>query len=527
MGKNLLSLFTVISVILLGCSKNEIAANLEGNIDEQTLSEVEAYNEFASILSKAASNEAELRSFLKKEALKQFDKDYDVFYPWLRDCTVDGNYSFEQVLKKYDDKGLLESITETIPKLTILIPDWEWLDAFSILNWDTDNSDIAVGFASENSSIKIFEKGKNVGNIEQNQIPSFPILLIKENERMKETKAPTRSSNGIFDFADNEFNNSNPITTRISWKDGYSDLIYNLTEPDNNVTPTELDPAVLKAFEEFGDEDYFYQRDYIYYGMTKQIDSGKFNPKYKEYLYKIKFSDALNDGLYESGDGSFPDEYENKGSEKSAEELRKLDFRIDGNLDLRFNVLVGDKSGSLSCYTFAKSINMKDLFDYDRVHINTRHKTWVVWRKKYVYNIDKQCLKPKWYIIDKPLPIPTGDCWNLASKSNNIKINVEEFDSGNETEKTLSSTFTIAQNTTSETTTSGYNISSKFGYGINSSSQSKYEIKVKSTDKTDDFADAIINYLDTIVKKKNDDGTYEINIYSTGTLDMMIFPRRF
>jgi hypothetical protein len=306
MGKNLLSLFTVISVILLGCSKNEIAANLEGNIDEQTLSEVEAYNEFASILSKAASNEAELRSFLKKEALKQFDKDYDVFYPWLRDCTVDGNYSFEQVLKKYDDKGLLESITETIPKLTILIPDWEWLGAFSILNWDTDNSDIAVGFASENSSIKIFEKGKNVGNIEQNQIPSFPILLIKENERMKETKAPTRSSNGIFDFADNEFNNSNPITTRISWKDGYSDLIYNLTEPDNNVTPTELDPAVLKAFEEFGDEDYFYQRDYIYYGMTKQIDSGKFNPKYKEYLYKIKFSDALNDGLYESGDGSFP-----------------------------------------------------------------------------------------------------------------------------------------------------------------------------------------------------------------------------
>lgn len=132
MEKNLLSLFTVISVILLGCSKNEIAANLEGNIDEQTLSEVEAYNEFASILSKAASNEAELRSFLKKEALKQFDKDYDVFYPWLRDCTVDGNYSFEQVLKKYDDKGLLESITETIPKLTILIPDWEWLGAFSV-----------------------------------------------------------------------------------------------------------------------------------------------------------------------------------------------------------------------------------------------------------------------------------------------------------------------------------------------------------------------------------------------------------
>ncbi len=526
MKKDLLSFFTAISIIISGCSKNETTTSLERDINEQQLSEIEAYNEFASILSKAVNNETALRLFLKKEALKQFDKDYDVFYPWLRDCDIDGNNSFEEILKKYDDKNLLERITETIPKLTIMIPDWEWLGAFSVLNWDTNDSDVAVGFASENSTIKVFEKGEYVGKVEQNQIPSFPILLIKENERMKEIKAPTRSSIGIYDFADDEFNNSYPITTRISWKDHYSDQIYTLPEPNNNVTAAELDPAVLKAFEEFGDENYYYQRDYIYYGMTKQIDSGRFNPKYKEYLYKIKFSDALNDGLYESGDGSFPDEYENKGSEKSVDELRKLDFRIDGNLDLRFNVLVGDKSGSLSCYTFAKSINMKDLFDYDRVHINMRHKTWVVWRRKYVYNIDKQCLKPKWFTIDKPLPIPLGDCWNLASKSSNIKINVEEWDSGNETEKTFSSTFTIAQNTSSETTTSGDKTSSKYGYGISSSAQTKNEVKIKSTDKTDDFGDAIINYLNTIIKKKNEDGSYEIYVYTTGTVDMMIFPRR-
>lgn len=527
MKKELISLFTAISVILSGCSKNEITTDIEKSLNEQKLSEVEAYNEFASILSKAAYNETALRSFLKKEALKQFDKDYDVFYPWIKDCSIDGINSFELTLKKYDKNNLLKSITETIPKLTILIPDWEWLDAFSVLNWDTNDPDVAVGIASDNATIKVYEKGELVGVIEQNQIPSFPILLIKENERMKVIKTPTRSSIGLYDFADEEFNNNNSVTTRISWRDYYSDPIYSLPEQNNNVTAGELDPAVLKAFEEFGDEDYFYQRDYIYYGMTKQIDSGRFNPKYKEYLYKIKFSDALNDGLYESGDGSFPNEYDNKGSEKSVDELRKLDFRIDGNLDLRFNVLIGDKSGSLSCYTFAKSINMKDLFDYDRVHINMRHKTLVVWRKKYVYNIDKQCLKPKWFTIDKPLPIPLGDCWNLASKSSNIKINVEEWDSGNETEKTFSSTFTIAQNSSSETTTSGDNTSSKNGYGISSSSQIKNEVKIKSTDKTDDFADAIINYLDTIVKKKNEDGTYEINIYSTGILDMMIFPRRF
>lgn len=526
MKKGLLLLYTAISVILFGCSKNEITTT-ERDISEKNLSAVEAYDEFAVILSKAANNDAALRTFLKKEALKQFDKDYDVFYPWLKDCIVDGSNSFEQILKKYDKNNLLNSITETIPKLTILIPDWEWLDAFSVLNWDTNDPDIAVGIASENATIKVYEKGEYVGVIEQNQIPSFPILLIKENERMKVVEAPTRSSIGLYDFADEEFNNSNSVTTRISWQDYYSDRIYTLPEQNSNVTTGELDPAVLKAFEEFGNEGYFYQRDYIYYGMTKQIDTGKFNPKYKEYLYKIKFSNALNDGLYESGDGSFPKEYDNKGSEKSIEELRDLDFRIDGNLDLRFNIIIGTQSGSLSNYTFAKSINMKDLFDYDRVHINMRHKTWIVRRKKYVYNIDKQCLKPKWYTINEPLPIPLGDCWNLASKSSSIKINVQEWDSGNETETRLTHTFTVAQNANSETTVSGDKSTIKNGYGINASSQIQNEIKVKSTDQTDDFADAIISFEDSIIKNMNEDGTYRMTVYSTGILDMMIFPRRF
>lgn len=99
MKKDLLSFFTAISIIISGCSKNEITTSLERDINEQQLSEIEAYNEFASILSKAVNNETALRLFLKKEALKQFDKDYDVFYPWLRDCDIDGNNSFEEILK--------------------------------------------------------------------------------------------------------------------------------------------------------------------------------------------------------------------------------------------------------------------------------------------------------------------------------------------------------------------------------------------------------------------------------------------
>lgn len=56
---------------------------------EQTANAVltveEAQQQFAEILSKAVYNHAELRAFLKAQALKQFDNDYDVFYPLVKE----------------------------------------------------------------------------------------------------------------------------------------------------------------------------------------------------------------------------------------------------------------------------------------------------------------------------------------------------------------------------------------------------------------------------------------------------------
>ena len=45
----------------------------------------DAQLKFAKLLSQAASSNVEVRSFLKKEALAQFDNDYDIFYPMIKD----------------------------------------------------------------------------------------------------------------------------------------------------------------------------------------------------------------------------------------------------------------------------------------------------------------------------------------------------------------------------------------------------------------------------------------------------------
>lgn len=71
--------------------------------------ELSTKEQFAELLSAVTSNSEELRCFLKKEALRQYDKDYDVFYPFVRDKIVCGEKTFRDCLLDYvDEKSLLK-----------------------------------------------------------------------------------------------------------------------------------------------------------------------------------------------------------------------------------------------------------------------------------------------------------------------------------------------------------------------------------------------------------------------------------
>lgn len=142
-----------------------------------------------------------------------------------------------------------------------------------------------------------------------------------------------------------------------------------------------------------------------------------------------------------------------------------------------------------------------------------------------MYTINKNCLVPKWYTIDEELPIPTGTCWKLNSASTTIKINVQEFDEGKETTTTISHTTGFSSNADTEST-SGSDATVKTSYGTNVSNSTTYTTTVKSTDKTDDLGDIVIDYIDTIIRSHNADGTYTMRVYTTGTVYMMIFPRK-
>lgn len=129
----------VLGVILLSCQKeatNQLIPKITSN--------EEAFAEFSKILSKAVFNEPTLREFLKQESLKRYDNDYDVFCPWAFDKQVKDN-SFRNILKRYDEENRLDAILNVVPKLTILVPDWSWVNSncFSV-SQDENKSKIHV-----------------------------------------------------------------------------------------------------------------------------------------------------------------------------------------------------------------------------------------------------------------------------------------------------------------------------------------------------------------------------------------------
>lgn len=168
MKKYLFFLFAVFCAFICGCSKESINASQNA---QNTIQQSELEAEFAVILSKALYQEEGLRRFVKNQALKEFDKDYDVFYPLLKDEIVENNESFHMILSRYDDKDILSDIEANCPLINILVPDWSWIDAFSIHTWDTDIQDISVILGTADSKHYVYTNGKLECILDLCQIP--------------------------------------------------------------------------------------------------------------------------------------------------------------------------------------------------------------------------------------------------------------------------------------------------------------------------------------------------------------------
>ena len=77
--------------------------------------------QFAEVLSKAVYEREDVRAFLKKESLKQFDKNYDVLYELVKEETINGK-SFRDILVSYSSDKIIREIETNVSLLNILVP---------------------------------------------------------------------------------------------------------------------------------------------------------------------------------------------------------------------------------------------------------------------------------------------------------------------------------------------------------------------------------------------------------------------
>lgn len=513
--------------LLMACSKENIETlDVRGDVYIDDIQ-----HSFAKILSEAVSENLCLRSFIKANALEQFDYDYDVFYPFVKDKEVESGKTFRDILLQYCSEEELSHIETNFPKLNILVPDWAWIGCFSVNSWDVSSDRVAVSYVSQNNYVELFENGKSLGTLPAGSFPNFPVLIIKSNERINYTPT-TRSGDEQYSFIDEAFRN---IQTKVEHRhetptiDGTPDI-------SNFVPASQINYRAKQAYTYFpAGANSIYQRDYLYYNMTGAGQEKVLYSNIWEKLYKFKFNSFNISSLFDDKVGNVSYdidksnlnkkwEYKKNDSPKTAAELKSY-FYAEGNLELVFQINIPTNGGANFTTQKTKSVSFADVFAIDHADLDYRHRTWLC-RDWYVYTIDINAIKPKWCILDWQLPK-----WDISTSSSIITVNVTEFDETGDREFTYTTKRTVANNFKVEGSAEfGSSTKWKVGLGYNNTVTNENSTSEKFTRTqggVDNLGQAELEYITPVLLRqttKNGISGYEVYTVTTGNVDLMFLP---
>jgi len=289
MNKNIFLGLIISLLALTSCNRDVVNEPFtEQNFRKPSAKEV-SMEKFTGILSKATYEREDVRDFLKKEAIAQFDKNYDVFYPLVKGKNIGGE-TFRNILISYSSEVEIEEIEKNVPFLNILIPKIAFFDV-NPEDLDTTDKEIPVAI-SKNRVMALYLNGKKDFEVEKGQIPNFHTFVVNENTRV----IPIEDLNPQAGVG---------VQENITGINGSS---YAFKSPNYDGTKANIQPfSVVKkdpgqrAIDAY---KYFYkndgsinqkslQRDYIYYGITPQNREGSLNRYVSEYLSFIEVSPSL------------------------------------------------------------------------------------------------------------------------------------------------------------------------------------------------------------------------------------------
>ena len=494
-------------------------------LDSISLTENDAKQEFSEILSKAIYENIELRSFIKDKAIQQFDNDFDVFYPILKNEVVGKGETFRNILLKYTTEEELSNIERTLPLLNIYVPDLSLFTNITPYNWDITDNQIPVTFKeNQTSKMLLYLNGEKSGEIPQNGIPGFHLLVVKNNERVIPVSINTRGVANSYQFIDKAFDGTNSKQNTPSTR--------SMSEPDNIDWLSEdiVDPIVKNAYEKMK-ENPSLQRDNIYYGLTDNKQEGSLNMNIDEYIYRIQISPSSYFIMADQeGDPTRKDKgtISNKKGEISDDEALSR-FWIDGNFEIILQVFTGVKNiKELTAHEYVFNVKPQELFNVP-IEKSYRHKT-MFRHSKFYYTIDPHKLERKWYYPrtkghDTRLPK-----WDISTQSLERFINIFERDADEKITYSQNKTTTFAANFKSSADgdipigTKGGSIIIGLGYDTTKSTSTSSTITIETTKESDQLGTLTLNFYDAIIVEKNSSKGYRPKNVSNGTVSITISP---
>lgn len=473
-------------------------------MDEQS-----AMKRFAEILSTATYARQDVREFLKKESLKQFDKNYDVLFIKVKDEHI-GNETFKEILDGYAKKGELDAIENTVPTLNVYVANIPVLDV-KAENLDCKDSETPVALIDD-THCDLYINGDVVDSIADGQVPGFNLFVVNKNKRVI-VNSSTRSIVKTFEFIDPVFDGRDSVTTRAQV-----------------FPPNYIGSKAINAFSYFYSNDgsnhsMALQRDYIYYGMTPTSEKGTLNQNVTEYINYIKINPKayfkMTDTQKMDPDTDDPECKNGKSVSKykrdfTQEELIN-EFWTQGAYNIKVEILTSTSSKPLTKYLALKPEEIWN-FNLDRSY---RHSTGFR-HSKYTYTINVNNFTAKTIYLGYN-EISLGK-WDLSSESLSRVISFVEEDPG-----TINTT--TYTNETSRTTNKKVNGSTKFGLGLsdgntisteveagsNSSTVQKTttQIVISRTNKDDELGSDYIYFYDPIIVGRVNQ-LYAVKEYNTG-----------
>ena len=453
-----------------------------------------------------------LRELIKTEALKMFDKDYEVLIYSIIDTELENGITFKELINNNSkDDFQLSKLLEIEPTLTILVPELP-LDSFSAKSWDISREipALAIRTNTSNKAIMISPEGE-MSVIPEDAIPGFPVLVIKNNERV----ICDLNNNNFSKYKTKVFLEKEGLKFKF-WASSFDNTNEHKNLQNNRLTLS-LDQKLIDAYSIY-QTNYpnlnGWQRDYIYYGIQPSNPNGPFTNDFKEHIRSFKMlgtgMSAYNLISDQTGDPHYRNHHRIGTSHWTG-----------GNYEFKVTTLINGTNGVGSEIINGFTVSPNDLFNL-RYSIYTTG--WWFWKRRW-YRLES--IRNKTVNVNVPIIN-----WDLDVYSTSLKMFIEEVDLTTTTVITDTRTVKFATNFEFNSTL-GEKVKLGLKFGASQEITETHTVQRTFTQGNDELQYVIANFGDKVIIQRTNlwliggvRSYYQTREYSTGLCQFSLEPKR-